>query len=445
MKVWTAMTAALLLCGVLHADRTVWYVHPDSALNTIQSALDTCADNDIVLVAPGTYYENIVWPSKQGIHLISELGAEATIIDGSDTGTVVRLEGNIIDNSTIIRGFKIQHGHGHGYPGYDWWGGGIYCNDLASPVIVDNIITNNVADSMGGGILSANGASPVIRDNIITENSAVWGGGVAQWFPVSRPKIIKNEIYNNTAINYGGGIYTNYYSRPLIDSCTVFDNYATYGGSGVFAYYECSLKIANTTVINNSQPTAIQLWQNCFADLFNCTVSNPTISQGINCRNNSEVNIWQCSITDHLIGLNLMIPSNAIINYSNLENNSLYGVLNQNANIIINAEDNWWGDATGPYHPDSNPGGLGSPVSNYVDFTPWMLHWGVEETPIVKTVKNHDFIHPTIFRGPLVLPKGRKCRVFDITGRKVEPASISPGIYFVEIDGKIENKVIKVR
>jgi hypothetical protein len=38
-----------------------------------------------------------------------------------------------------------------------------------------------------------------------------------------------------------------------------------------------------------------------------------------------------------------------------------------------------------------------------------------------------------------------ECKVFDITGRVVEPTKIQPGIYFIEVDGKITKKVIKVR
>jgi CubicO group peptidase (beta-lactamase class C family) len=51
----------------------------------------------------------------------------------------------------------------------------------------------------------------------------------------------------------------------------------------------------------------------------------------------------------------------------------------------------------------------------------------------------------TIFSGPLLLPEGRKCRVFDITGSVVEPDKIQPGIHFIEIDGKISQKIIKIR
>jgi hypothetical protein len=51
----------------------------------------------------------------------------------------------------------------------------------------------------------------------------------------------------------------------------------------------------------------------------------------------------------------------------------------------------------------------------------------------------------TIFRSPLQLPEGKKCKVFDITGSIVEPDKIQPGIYFVEIDGVVTQKVVKIR
>jgi len=54
-------------------------------------------------------------------------------------------------------------------------------------------------------------------------------------------------------------------------------------------------------------------------------------------------------------------------------------------------------------------------------------------------------IMPTIFRGPLQLPEDKKCRVFDITGRVVESNRIQPGIYFIEIDGVVTQKVVKVK
>lgn len=69
--------------------------------------------------------------------------------------------------------------------------------------------------------------------------------------------------------------------------------------------------------------------------------------------------------------------------------------------------------------------------------------YGIDENlaPPIK-VKNTG---PTIFSGPLQLPKGKKYTVFDIMGRVVEPDKMKPGIYFIEVDGAITQKVVKVR
>jgi hypothetical protein len=56
-----------------------------------------------------------------------------------------------------------------------------------------------------------------------------------------------------------------------------------------------------------------------------------------------------------------------------------------------------------------------------------------------------DYLGATIFSGPLRLPEGKICRVFDITGRVVAPDKIRSGIYFIEVEGKITQKVVKVR
>ena len=53
--------------------------------------------------------------------------------------------------------------------------------------------------------------------------------------------------------------------------------------------------------------------------------------------------------------------------------------------------------------------------------------------------------YQTIFAGPLILPADKKYTVYDITGRVVNPAHIKTGIYFIEIEGKVEVKVIKIR
>jgi len=69
--------------------------------------------------------------------------------------------------------------------------------------------------------------------------------------------------------------------------------------------------------------------------------------------------------------------------------------------------------------------------------------FGIEEYSGSINKKHYHFA--TIFSGPLLLPKGVNCRVFDITGRVVVAHHIKPGIYFIEVDGEIRQKIVKIR
>ena len=52
---------------------------------------------------------------------------------------------------------------------------------------------------------------------------------------------------------------------------------------------------------------------------------------------------------------------------------------------------------------------------------------------------------PTVFTGALRLPENRKCRVFDISGRSVDPDNIQPGIYVISIDDETMYKEAKLK
>jgi hypothetical protein len=41
--------------------------------------------------------------------------------------------------------------------------------------------------------------------------------------------------------------------------------------------------------------------------------------------------------------------------------------------------------------------------------------------------------------------EGKNCKVFDITGREIHILNPAPGIYFIEIDGVITQKIIKIK
>ncbi len=59
-----------------------------------------------------------------------------------------------------------------------------------------------------------------------------------------------------------------------------------------------------------------------------------------------------------------------LIRANNLHDNAEEAIANWNA-PPLNARDNYWGDASGPYHPTINPGGLGDAVGDNILFYPW--------------------------------------------------------------------------
>jgi parallel beta-helix repeat protein len=353
---------------------------------------------------------NIILDNGGGVH------------DGVCGGGIACADGSapVIANNTITGNYATVSG------------GGIYCRDISAPTITNNIIADNSTGAcmcgwIGGGIACDYGSAPIITDNTITGNYANHGGGIG--YNNSTPHISGNSIMGNTGY-CGGGIYCHQSSATISDN-TISNNTAVWRGGGIYCY-ECSPTITGNVVSENVIPST-------------------EIGGGIVCDGSSPV-INGCTISDN-IGEGIYCQpdfwgfvSNPVIRRNDICDNSGFGVCNVDTTLIVNADSNWWGHATGPYHPTVNPGGLGDSVGDYVDFDPW-LSWpvGVEEQPIVKPVDIHESLTATIFRGPLRLPADKKCKIFDITGRVVEPNRIARGVYFIEIEGKVIQKVIKIR
>ena len=68
---------------------------------------------------------------------------------------------------------------------------------------------------------------------------------------------------------------------------------------------------------------------------------------------------------------------------------------------------------------------------------------GIDENQNSRTPSQH--FYPTIINSAAMLRATPRSKLYDITGRIVEPEKITPGIYFVAIGSKIIQKVIKVR
>jgi hypothetical protein len=221
---------------------------------TIQAAIDAAKNGDRVVVAPGTYFENINFEGK-AIRVISSGGRKVTIIDGSHANSVVTFDSGEGPKS-VLEGFTIQHGNASNYEG-----GGIYISE-ASPTIIGNLITNNTACADGAGI-AVRFSSAVVKNNTISNNSGpgcdltgagmlVGGAGSAQ--------IIGNVIENNITISgNGGGIEVNAAGTPTLENNIITGNSASglspaSEGGGIYIINDSNALILQNLIYNNTAP-----------------------------------------------------------------------------------------------------------------------------------------------------------------------------------------------
>jgi predicted outer membrane repeat protein len=218
---------------------------------TIQAGIDASTNADTVLVQPGTYVENISYNGKRiilGSLFLTTLDTtyiSSTIIDGNAGGRVVTFE-NGEDSTTVLCGFTITNGLAD-------HGGGIYCNNGASPSLEHLMITGNTANSYGGGIYCSNVCNPSLKNITISGNIADYGGGIS--CASSSPNLKNVEITGNNASYYGGAINCES-SNLVLESVTISDNIAGNGGGGIYCGGTPSL--INSIMWNNS-PQEIDL------------------------------------------------------------------------------------------------------------------------------------------------------------------------------------------
>jgi hypothetical protein len=216
-------------------------IHVPADQPTVQAGINAAVNGDTVLVAPGTYKENINFYGK-AITVKSSGGAKITIIDGGGVAPVVTFSSNET-SSSILNGFTVQNGTSTFNSQYE--GGGIYVT-FASPTIKNNTIQNNTACAAGAGIGVYFG-SPVIQGNIIRNNSqsgcSGGGGGGIEVGGASTPQIIGNVIQNNSWGGSGGGIFLNAVVSALIKNNLITGN----SGGGIAMIND----VSGTAIVQN--------------------------------------------------------------------------------------------------------------------------------------------------------------------------------------------------
>lgn len=240
---------------------------------TIAAALAAAKNGTTILVAAGTYKENLTWPSIDGIRLISESGAAQTTIDGGKNGRVITMTSNLT-RATVVQGFTITGGR---LTGSRNDGAGMLIGAFSggcSPTICGNRITGNESDgtswNYGGGIqVRYTGTNPLIWGNTIDGNrltNGSWNYGAGLYIRSgAAPLVIGNTIRGNQTLSpsntlggrgHGAGVYIGDSASPVVASNLIVGNSNTttswnYGAGIAVTISSGSTVVANNTIVQN--------------------------------------------------------------------------------------------------------------------------------------------------------------------------------------------------
>jgi hypothetical protein len=421
----SALVLALFPC-LLPADTT--YVSGEvSGIFDVQGSpyivtdVITVPSDSTLVIEPGVH---IVFESYYRFFVNGRLDARGTesdsivfraLLEDSTWGGLRFVEAQ---DTSFVAYCRFENGEARA-PCPDCYGGGIYCD--RSDVIIERNLIQYCDASSGGGIF-AGYCDPIIRWNEIRYCEGGGGGGICAFH--ASPLISKNVLYSDSAWS-GGGICL-YSSGGTIQGNRIFENWAESKGGGIF-----------------------------------CQNSSPLIESNEISFNRAEEAGGGIAVNDSLAPL---------VRYNNISKNQQYGLYQGNPDHPVDAAENFWGDATGPYHPTLNPDGLGDSVSDHVEFVPWATEPGVFERPVSRgrevgpslrivpvparssgdvllEISDSNGSMGTVFRLKVTDVSGRTLASLEMRGDEVlrlldRCPGLQSGIYFVVLRRSGENRTL---
>ncbi|MCD4786309.1 MAG: right-handed parallel beta-helix repeat-containing protein [Candidatus Eremiobacteraeota bacterium] len=340
---------------------------------TVLAALNAASDGDTIEVAAGTY-TNDIWDSSLGIPAgyritksITLLGAQAGVDPAGSTdrgGETILVRTNGLPYSLYASGITIDgFMFGSSDPNT---GERLIISDVADNAIIRNcIIQNTPTTSSGHGVYIYPGAKNALVEYNTFYNTA-WEA-IASWH-------VSNVVITHNYITSSGQHAIQMMGHAGTNNEISYNHISGIAGKNAIHYWGGPGAIISHNVIDGGNTMYDGIWLDNAAD--GSTVSDnqifDAIYAGINIREtctgasiiHNDISGCGYGIEKHLGNV-----SGTTINCNCISGND-YGVVNWDS-ITINAENNWWGDVSGPYHA-SNLNEMGDMVYGNVDYDPWL-------------------------------------------------------------------------
>src|SRR5438270_7610842 len=189
----------------------------DSGAGSLRAAIAGAHSGDTIVFDPGLNGQTIALTSdelaiKKSLD-IEGPGADKLAVSGSDAFRVFDIVNQGL--TVIIAGLTITHGRGGGGGFGSGGGGGAILNASSTLNVVNDILSNNQADTRGGGITNQNGVLRATNTVFIgnqaiggpksdfTEGGAIWNSNRN-----SSATVVGCTFIGNRAVGASGGVIT---------------------------------------------------------------------------------------------------------------------------------------------------------------------------------------------------------------------------------------------